>query len=388
MRKMNAMKKICISILGLWLAMPLAAQQTPVIEFAENRLVLPLGYRNGANPVIQVNINGKGPYNFMFDTGSPGPAKLDERIFNDLKLPVTGEALAGDGSGSNAATFPLTTLQTIELGSYKIKNATAMVRNYNRQKGADSIDGVIGLDFFSQVLVELNFERNELVISKGELSEQDKNVLTMRRRSGVPGVNISIGNKEFDADLDTGNMGWFTLHSSDVTGEMISGEPRIVGTAQTIINSFEIKEAQLKESITVGNMVFEQATIVLNNRLRQPNAGIRFLKQMNITFDMARNKIRLVKNNRTAQKATVAATNDYAGQYGDRTITKDDNGTLYLQRPGGMPLKMLEKKKDEFGLAVAATAVIQFERDKENRIIAIKISRDNGSSWERVEKNS
>src|SRR5687768_2132019 len=78
------------------------------ISFSQDRIILPLTYRRGANPVVEVMINNKGPYRFMFDTGCGGMARLDTRLFNEWKLPVTDSILTSDGLGSDGRYYPVT----------------------------------------------------------------------------------------------------------------------------------------------------------------------------------------------------------------------------------------------------------------------------------------
>ncbi|MGC4040232.1 MAG: retropepsin-like aspartic protease [Flavobacterium sp.] len=355
------------------------------IDFNESKTVIPISYRSGANPVIEVKINGKGPYKFMFDTGSLTLAKLDEKVFNELHLTATDSVLAGDGSGTNRKSFPVTNVKQISIGSYQINNAAAMVRDYNQRRNIDAIDGVIGLAFFKDVLVELNFENNLLIISKGKLEKEDKNTFPTTIINEIPAIRLKLGTKELTAIFDTGNMGWLSVHSSYVSNEMVSGTPKVIGRAKTVSNEFEIREAQLNQRITIGNIEFKNPIITINDILPQCNAGIRFLRQMNITFDQKNNLVKLTQFQPKTPENHLKPTNEYVGKYGDRTITANSDGILFIQRPNGMLMKMTAKAKDEFGLEMVPEAALVFERDSNNKIIALKVSRGNGN-WERSNK--
>lgn len=397
---MNRKKSIAWFV-GMFLAISCFSQGVPVNPFKvsmnKDKTVLPLSYRSGTNPLVRVKINGKGPYNFMFDTGSPSLLKLDQRIFDMWKLPVVDSVRAGDGSGINTVTFPITSIDKLEMGDLVIANSHAMVRNYNTRPGIDSIDGVIGMEFFDGLLVEFNFEKNELIITKGSLKKNDPNVYEGRYRNGVPGMKLKFADKETDADFDTGNMGWLTLHSNMVTADMMIGEPRVVGRGRTVSNTFEIKEVQLKDPIKIGQLLFESPTVVLNETLRNTNAGIRFLKQMNITLDKSNSLVKLVKFTSSAAAPSAptpaaANTNEYTGRYGDRTISLGKDGFLYLERaattpggPKGMLLKMIEKKKDEYTIEIAPGSAIIFLRNEQGKIYAMKVGRGDGN-WETVQK--
>lgn len=352
------------------------------VEFIGDKTEIPIQYRSGANPVIEVKVNGAGPFKFMFDTGSPELLKLDERVFNMLHTPVIDSVLAGDGSGRNNRSYPVTMVNTAELGNFKILNSRAMVRNYNSRPGIDSIDGVVGPVFFSGYLVELNFERNLLIITKGALSEGDSQVYPMRLKNGVPGMNVKLGSKEIDAHFDTGNMGSFTLPESKVEQSDMVGQPRVVGQARTVSNTFEIKEIQVNPTLLVGNIAFEKPVLILNDMMPQANMGVRMLRQMNLTFDLKNKLVKLVKFE--PKESGSNALSEYAGSYaGDRLITVDANAQLYIQRPGGMRLKMVLIKPDTYTVEKAPGAEMKFERDSSGKIVAVNVTRGDGK-WERA----
>jgi hypothetical protein len=330
----------------------------------------------------------------MFDTGSPGIAKLDSRLFNELKLVVTDSIMAGDGSGTGTRVLPITTIDRIDIGSYIILHTDAMVRNYNTKPGLDSIDGVIGMDFFENMTLELNFEKNKFIIRKGQLSAGETGVVASPYIHGVPGIKLSVGNKTFNSIFDTGNMGGLTFLGSEIPREIMAGEPKVTGHAQTVSNTFEIKEVALNTVVSIGSIVFENPVVALNDMLRQSNIGIRFAKQMNITFDRTNELVKLVKYTpRTAvlnagvRSEVRSALSEYTGQYGDRSVTAGTDGSLYIQRPNGMLLKMVQANKDEFSLEQVKEAAFVFIRNTAGIVSGIRISRDGGANWESVTKN-
>lgn len=387
----NTVKMVRLSLLSTLITILIfnscSAQRRPnsfSVSCTKDKITLPLTYRSGANPLIEVAINGKGPYKFMFDTGSPGLLKIDAETFNSLGLEAVDSVLAGDGSGANSRYFSTTVVDELEVAGFFIKNADAMVRNYNTRKGIDSIDGVIGLDFFKGYTLELNFENNLLIISKFPLNVSDKNVIHFNiSKSGVPSIVSTLGDEKIEPIFDTGNMGGLTIPSSLVSKEMMLSEPRTIGQARTVSNTFEIKEVQLNKAFKMGNVTFEKPVVVMNDVLPVINCGIRLLKQMNIVFDLKNNLMSLTK---FEMKPQSTSTSEYAGMYGDRNISVGPDGNLYVQRPGGMLLKMILKEKDNYGLEIVPGAEIVFIRDKSNKVNSLKVKRPDGQ-WEVAERN-
>src|SRR6185436_20589291 len=56
----------------------------------------------GGLPVIDVTVNGKGPFKFVVDTGAGGHAHISSALAAKLALAQVGEARVADGSGKNA----------------------------------------------------------------------------------------------------------------------------------------------------------------------------------------------------------------------------------------------------------------------------------------------
>jgi Aspartyl protease len=64
---------------------------TPVVELAgDAEAKIPMTFR-GSRPVVEIRINGKGPYKFYFDTGASGPI-MSLKLMKELELKQIGEA--------------------------------------------------------------------------------------------------------------------------------------------------------------------------------------------------------------------------------------------------------------------------------------------------------
>lgn len=354
------------------------------VEFNKDEVRLPLSYRSGANPLVEVYIGERGPFKFMFDTGSPGLLKLDKKTFETLGLSETDSIMAGDGSGINVRYYPITEVKNVKLGGFMIKNTQAMIRNYNVRQGLENIDGVIGLDFFKGYTLEMNFQSNQLIISKIPLDTKDQNVIPFKLAANqVPSVEGAIGDKKIELIFDTGSMGTLSLPPSMINKEMMMTEPKVIGQAKTLSNTFEVKEVQINQNLYLGKVIFENPMVIMNEVLPFIHCGIRMLKQMNIVFDMENNLIGLTKYE---PKPKTFNDNEYTGIYGDRNISVGPDGNLYVQRPGGILLKMILKEKDNYGLEIVPGAEIVFIRDKNNKVNSLKVKRPDGE-WEIAERN-
>src|SRR5256886_17409342 len=82
-----------------------AAQRQPVA-------VAPMQFR-GLMPVIEVELNGQGPFAFMIDTGAGMQADIDTSVAVRLKLRPNGRAINGDPSGENDREVETTIIDSI-----------------------------------------------------------------------------------------------------------------------------------------------------------------------------------------------------------------------------------------------------------------------------------
>src|SRR5215203_5082863 len=102
--------------LMLWLLVPHATGQQQVVEVPFDF------YRNEI--IVQVKVNGKGPFNMMLDTGTD-PSAVDIATAREigLKLDAVGSRATGGGTSVNLVYG--TKLPLVELGGITAKNLEA-----------------------------------------------------------------------------------------------------------------------------------------------------------------------------------------------------------------------------------------------------------------------
>jgi len=88
---MRNLKIITSSIFLLLAGVVSVAAQSP------SAAVAPMQFR-GPMPVIEVKLNGQGPFAFMIDTGAGMQADIDTSVAVRLKLRSNGRAINGDPS--------------------------------------------------------------------------------------------------------------------------------------------------------------------------------------------------------------------------------------------------------------------------------------------------
>lgn len=349
---------------------------------------LPMQFR-GPMPAIEVMVNGKGPFLFAIDTGGSGMARVDVTLGEQLSLKPTGKVMASDGTGTNSRSFDTVTLDSISLGDIKFSNVTAMMRNYNTSPNMPRIDGILGFNLFADYLLTLDYPAKRVRIERGELAQADgSEILSFESPSGIPEVDLKVADNTVRAHIDSGNMGEITLPASMVEKLPLATEPVVIGRARTVTNEFEIKQAQLKGAVRFGRFEIQNPRINFAEIFRHSNIGSRTLSQFSLTFDQKNKRVKL---KRAEPKESVSASTadsrseiqNYAGRYGQRTITFED-GSLYLQRDGGPKLKMIAAPDGGFTLEGIPMARIKFV-ESDHKTVELHVLNREGQ-WEVAKK--
>lgn len=259
-------------------------------------ITVPMKFR-GDMPAAEVMVNGRGPYLFALDTGAQGYARADTTLVDSLKLPVVDSEMSGDASGRNQVELPVVKMEKLQLGDATYLNVEALSRDYNSTP-YPRIDGMLGIGLFADHLLTLDFERQEIRITPGELPEPDgKNIFEMEPNLPIPAIKIPVGENELTFFLDSGNMvGAFTLPESAVS-EMKFVAPLVqIGTARTVSNTVVVKRGQLAESIQLGEFEFAQPHIDTIDLPIPCNLGIHFLKHFVVTIDQRQGRIQFTRS--------------------------------------------------------------------------------------------
>src|ERR1043166_2064968 len=86
--------KIILIIIALLSLAPSAEPQDRTVTVAPMQM-------RAWMPVVEVKLNGQGPFAFMIDTGAGMQADIDTSVAARLNLQPSGRAINGDPSGEN-----------------------------------------------------------------------------------------------------------------------------------------------------------------------------------------------------------------------------------------------------------------------------------------------
>lgn len=255
--------------------------------------VAPMQFR-GLMPVIEVKLNGQGPFAFMIDTGAGMQADIDTSVAVRLKLRSNGRAINGDPSGENDREVETTTIDSIAFAGAEFRNVTAVVRPQRITKDYPDVDGILGFALFTDYLLTLDYRSMQVRLARGALpAANGADILSFEIENRIPVIEVAIGKMRVRAHVDSGNLvAGFILPEELVEQLALLSPPVTIGRARSVSNQIEIKQAQLRDTIHIGHFDYPQATITFP-ALSDTNVGLKVLSEFGLTFDQKNRRMKL-----------------------------------------------------------------------------------------------
>jgi len=247
----------------------------------------------GKKPVIEAKINGRGPFQFFFDTGAQG-AVLGLDLVEELRLPVVGKgevsSPGGKGVPAKAVRFDL------EVGDVSVKNVSAFTFDraglYGNPKAPK---GVLSPRAFSGYLVTFDFPHERFLIRKGELpAPDDVTVFACDPKRPIPAIPVDVAGQKVFAFLDTGAPGGLTLPFSMASRLALAAAPIEIGRGRRVDRELVIYGAKLEGQIKLGRYAWENPSIhFIKGSSHESNIGNDILRRFAVTFDVKNYRIGL-----------------------------------------------------------------------------------------------
>jgi hypothetical protein len=248
----------------------------------------------GLMPVIEVKLNGQGPFAFAVDTGAGMQADIDTSVAAQLKLQPSGKVLNGDPSGENDRVVETATIERLAFGGAEFRNVVAVVRPQRITRDYPDVDGMLGFALFTDYLLTLDYPAMQLRLSRGALPEVNNGeVLKFEIENRIPVIELAIGKIRVRAHVDSGNfVAGFILPEEIVAQLQLLSPPVVVGRARSVSNQIELKQVQLKDTIRLGHFEFPQPLITFP-ALSDTNVGFKVLRDFALTFDQRNRRMKL-----------------------------------------------------------------------------------------------
>lgn len=239
-----------------------------------------------AMPVVEVMIGGRGPYRFGIDTGAQGHGRIAPALAQELGLTVSGQSIAGDGSG-RTETRQRYRADRLALGGLTFQGVELTELNDpgGRLVG---VQGILGLDLFARHLLTLDYAGRTVMVARGALPD---NALHFDGEGAIL-LQLSIGGIMLPARLDTGNsLAPLLVPAALVERLPASGPARRLGQARTALSTVDIMEVPVSAPVRVGDTALPITAIAYPALGDVGNLGSRALQTGAVVIDQANRRI-------------------------------------------------------------------------------------------------
>ncbi len=269
--------------------LPQADRKPEHFELATPEVAVPMRMEKG-RPVVNVSIDGKGPFPFVLDTGAGGTV-IGSDLARELGLPVAGEVHIGDPIHPHGIAAKQVRIAQLDLGGATFSRmlATSM-ENHGFQEHL-AARGVLGMPVFQDLLLTIDYGRGQVRIARGELPAPDgKEIVAFRPTDGIR-VPITLASVEIEADLDSGSPSGISLPNR-YKEELPLESPAVeLGCARTVSAEFAVYGATLKGAAQIVGYRVENPALRFN-QLPVANLGNDLLRRFVLTIDQKSRRVR------------------------------------------------------------------------------------------------
>jgi len=266
------------------------------IEVPEGGVTVPMQDMEG-RPVVDLKINGKGPYRFILDTGSVTTVISDE-LSRELSLTApAGVQVAAAGGGPAPE---IVVIHDVRIGDAGLEGMIAAVMPLGGLlKGEHAPRGVLSAANFPGYLLTYDYPGKHVSIKKGALESTDsKSTFQYTEEQVLPTVPIRIAGHDTQVHLDTGSPFGLTLPVRFATELPLASRPKEVVRVRTGGGEFPVSIARLNGTIELGQYKLDLDEVRFSDARPGPgpatgNIGYNVLRHFVVTLDSKNRRIQL-----------------------------------------------------------------------------------------------
>lgn len=268
------------------------------VEVPAAGITLPM-LDEGGRPVVEVRVNGKGPYRFILDTGATITV-IDLALKDELKLPpVPGMRPAAPGHGPMPE---IASVDSLGMGGATLRGVTVALMPLGQLlKGEQRPRGVLSALAFPGHLVTFDYPSRRIAVKKGALEAADSaSIHSYPEDDPLPTVPLRIAGRDMRVQVDTGSGSGLMLPTRFLEELPLASKPTPAGTAKMHSGEVPVTKARVDGPIAIGRYTLDLPEVSFADlkALHGPprgNIGYGVLRDFVVTLDSRNRRVRLVR---------------------------------------------------------------------------------------------
>ena len=256
---------------------------------------------------VEVQLNGKGPFELLFDTG--GSNVITPTLAAELGLRPQG-AFQGSGAGEKSQDVGLVKVEREEIGSAHLDNqvfAVIALESFGAVEGR-KITGIIGYEIFKRFIVRTDYENSRVVLTDptGWRYVGNGTSTPFKLKEVIPVVSGDIDGIPGSFQLDTGSRVSLSLLTPFVEANKLVAkyDARLSGVDGWGVGGASRAWFVRAHRFSFGGVTVDAPVVGLSQQrsgaltdiYTAGNVGAGVLKRFNITWDYPHNRIYFEKN--------------------------------------------------------------------------------------------
>lgn len=324
------------------------------VELRANVAEAPLDAADG-RPIVTGTINGHGPLRILIDTGSTH-AVVDDDVRKTAGLKPAGTTRLLDGPLSRAGDLPTVTLDSVVLGEATFSGGDAAVVDLDAETGGKrSYDAALGLPFFTNCVVTLNYVGGKLLLQKGQLPPPDGGqILAYTLERGRATIPLKSGDHTIGVGIDTASANALVLGPADQAKVRTQTLLGLSGDTSRYICDVDVVTPRSKDPLVLGR--FKLLTVPITIRAHGSTIGSDLLRRFTVAFDAKNGRVQFQSVDETVNLTPVS-------KYGF-VFSRTGDGLMVDAVFPGSPAETSAVKEGDFVRTVERKALSAYSDDE------------------------
>jgi predicted aspartyl protease len=275
----------------------------PTVELAGDETTVPFVVPESFPvPVVEVMLNGDGPWRLAVDTAMGGTILLRQELAASMGLPVIGQAMVGDSSGTALKPADLVRIEEMTVGGLTVGNIVGLgfsADNAHLSDVPSDLHGILGNQIYADLLTTLDYPGRRITFARGSLGSDDPSTVAYDEEGRVMVVELEMAGSTLPVVVDSGHRGTITLPRSLAEELPLSGSPRTLDSMSTVSHTYERSASRLQGDAVLAGTRLLEPEIVFADEHSPKLLGFGVLEHFAITIDQRERRLRFISGSDT-----------------------------------------------------------------------------------------